>query len=61
MSTEQPQDWTITLRPPRDKQDPGGQVRLRRALKMLLRSFGLRCIEVKRGPPSDQPATQGPS
>lgn len=46
--------FTLTLRVERDdKLDPTGYLRLRRALKCLLRSFGLRCTaysEVKTEP-----------
>jgi hypothetical protein len=40
-------EFKITLRPEPDKSDPAGIRRLRRALKCLLRSFGLRCVDIQ--------------
>jgi hypothetical protein len=39
-------EYRLTLRPLPDKSDPAGIRRLRRALKCLLRSFGLQCIDI---------------
>jgi hypothetical protein len=38
--------WKVELRPPVDEQDPEGVHRVRRALKCLLRSFGLTATSV---------------
>jgi hypothetical protein len=40
-------EFKLTLRPEPDKSDPAGIRRLRRALKCLLRSFGLRCVDIQ--------------
>jgi hypothetical protein len=40
-------EYKLTLRPEPDKSDPAGIRRLRRALKCLLRSFGLRCTDIQ--------------
>ncbi len=40
-------EYKLTLRPEPDKSDPQGIRRLRRALKCLLRSFGLRCTDIQ--------------
>ena len=39
-------EFNLTLRPTPDPSDPSGYRRLRKALKVLLRSFGLRCVDV---------------
>jgi len=41
-----PAGFVLTLRPVPDATDPDGIRRLRRALKCLLRSFGLRCVRL---------------
>ncbi len=41
-----PTEFFLTLRPLPDKSDPSGLRRLRRALKALLRSYGLRCTAI---------------
>lgn len=38
-------EFTLTLEPLPDPSDPSGYRRLRKALKALLRSFGLRCVD----------------
>jgi hypothetical protein len=40
--------YQVTLQPKPDPSDPGGERRLRWALKFLLRRFGLRCIAVRK-------------
>ncbi len=40
--------FTVTLRPLPQANDPSGDRRLRMGLKLLLRAFGLRCVEVRR-------------
>lgn len=40
-------EYKLTLRPLPDKSDPAGIRRLRRALKCLLRSFGLQCVDIR--------------
>jgi hypothetical protein len=47
--------WTITLKP--DGDGPPAHVRIRRALKLLLRVCGLRCTSVKLAP-ADEPKHQ---
>jgi hypothetical protein len=47
--TERPQRYLITLAPVGD--GPPAEVRVRRALKCLLRSFGLRCTAVRLADP----------
>lgn len=47
--------WTITIR------DAGGtdvpaSVRLRKLLKILLRSLGFRCVEIRQDKPDPEPA-----
>jgi hypothetical protein len=39
-------EYQLTLEPTPDPSDPTGLRRLRRALKCLLRSFGLRCTNI---------------
>lgn len=39
-------EFYLTLTPTPDPSDPTGLRRLRRALKALLRLYGLRCVEV---------------
>jgi hypothetical protein len=50
-------EFKLTLRPEPDQSDPTGIRRLRRALKCLLRSFGLRCIDI--GEAESGPAQEG--
>lgn len=42
--------YLLTLQPTPDKTDPDGIRRLRRALKSLLRCFGLRCVRIEPDP-----------
>ena len=46
-----PQRFAIVLVPPPEPADVPPTIRLRRALKCLLRSFGLRCVECR---PADE-------
>jgi len=48
--------YKLILRPLPDRTDPAGVRRLRRALKRLLRGYGLRCVEVQRFAPPAAPA-----
>jgi hypothetical protein len=41
-----PTEFFVTLTPTPDPSDPSGYRRLRKALKVLLRSFGLRCVDI---------------
>ncbi len=47
-----PERWTITLRPLPGWNVPGA-ARIRRALKTLLRSYGLKCVEIRQGGQAD--------
>lgn len=38
-------EFNLTLQPLPDPSDPSGYRRLRKALKALLRSYGLRCVD----------------
>jgi hypothetical protein len=40
-------EYKLTIRPLQDKSDPAGIRRLRRAIKCLLRSFGLRVTDIR--------------
>jgi hypothetical protein len=52
-------EFKLTLRPEPDRTDPQGIRRLRRALKCLLRSFGLRCTDIEEvGNESSQEGNQ---
>jgi len=55
LSREVP-SYVVTLRPLKDDSDPKGVRRLRGLLKVALRRFGLRCVEVKE---SGNPAGDG--
>ncbi len=44
--SEVPERWTITLTPVPGWNVPGA-ARIRRALKTLLRSYGLKCVEIR--------------
>lgn len=53
-------EFTLTIRPDRDPSDPKGYRRLRRALKVLARSFGLRCVSAtERAEPLETDAEPG--
>lgn len=53
-------EFNLTLRPDRDPSDPSGYRRLRRALKVLARSFGLRCVAAtERAEPLETDAEPG--
>jgi len=39
-------EFKLTLEAQPDPSDPHGYRRLRKALKVLLRSFGLRCVDI---------------
>jgi len=39
-------EFKLTLEAQPDPSDPSGYRRLRKALKVLLRSFGLRCVDI---------------
>lgn len=52
---DDPETWTISLRA--EGPGPPVEVRVRRALKWLLRSFGLRCTSVSAA----KPATGSPN
>jgi hypothetical protein len=45
--------WTVRLRPERQGTDVPDEIRIRRALKVLLRDWGLRCVDLS-GPQQDQ-------
>jgi len=57
MTKERQPDYRVVLRPLPGWTTPA-IVRLRRALKMLLRGFGLRCIEVCEIPPIGEVLTE---
>lgn len=46
MSTTDRPTYLLRIRPERDASDPGGIKRVRSLLKVMLRSFGLRCVEI---------------
>jgi len=48
ITTPEPTEYVVVLRPTPDSSDPGGTRRLRRLLKYGLRVCGLRCIRVVR-------------
>jgi len=50
--------YKLILQPTPDRSDPDGVRRLRRALKRLLRGYGLRCVEIQRFGPAG--GTAGP-
>lgn len=51
--------FSLTLRVERDDHlDPQGYLRLRRALKVLLRAFGLRCVAYSEDKPEGK-TTEG--
>ena len=57
MKTSNQPSYQLTIRPLPDSSDPGGIRRLRRALKALVRSYGLRCTSIQ--PAKEDTSTKG--
>jgi hypothetical protein len=52
--------YRLELSPLPDSSDSTGIRRLRAALKVLLRRFGLRCVWLTEGPPTNEHETNRP-
>jgi hypothetical protein len=46
-----PEIWTLTFRPESDPNGNPPEIRIRRLLKIALRSMALRCIDIRHGNP----------